>query len=212
MFGPGSEVLGLATSTPSATLTPVPVVLYDENFDIPGSRWQSVTDADGIRDFYQGGYRIRVDIAGWFFWETAGREFSNMTAEVDTTKLAGPDENSFGLICRYVDNANFYSFLITSDGFYGIVRELFDEPEVLTGNELRPSTAINTGAANNHIRVDCDEFTLRLWVNGVLVDEVLDANLPTGDVGLIAGGGGVEAGVDILFDNLVVTEPQSAGP
>jgi serine/threonine protein kinase len=212
VLGPGAEVFGFATPTPIPTATPLPVELYRENFDVIGGNWTAFRDEDGITDFDQGGYRIRVDLAGWLFWSTAGREFTNMTAEVDTTKLAGPDNNEFGLICRYVDNDNFYSFVISSDGFYGIVRRLFGESEVLTGNGLRSSTAINTGAASNHLRADCDDFTLRLWVNGILVDEVLDANLTSGDVGLIAGGTSDEPGVDILFDDLFVTEPQPAGP
>ena len=35
----------------------------------------------------------------------------------------GPDDNDFGIICRYIDDNQFYYAIISSDGYYGIVRK-----------------------------------------------------------------------------------------
>ena len=47
----------------------------------------------------------------------------DLRIEVDVSKQNGPDDNAFGVLCRYQDPENFYYFLISSDGFGGIGRE-----------------------------------------------------------------------------------------
>ncbi len=209
-----------STSTPPPTRTPAPTdtplprpeILYQDDFSNPAeSDWTALRDQDGITDYDQGGYRIRVDIADWIFWTTVGDSYEDVSIEVDATKIGGPDENEFGLICRYMDRDNFYYFVITSDGLYGIIRRLFGEREIISGEFYQSSSAINQGDASNRLRADCDGLNLRLWVNGVLVDEVLDPNISAGNFGLIAGTTDVP-GADILFDNLLVTEAQPANP
>lgn len=197
----------LPTSTPAPTSqTSSEDVLYEEDFDDPNSGWLSQRDQDGITDYDQGGYRIKVDIADWFFWIPANQSFSDVQIDVDTTKLGGPDDNEFGVICRYVDEENFYFFSITSDGFYGITKLINDEYEFIGMTEMVQSDSINQGAAANHLQAVCDGANLRFSVNGTLLAEVQDDSFSSGDVGLIAGSG-ADSGADILFDNLVVTNP-----
>ena len=191
---------------PTATALPAGAVLYEDDFEDASSGWVSQRDADGITDYDQGGYRIKVDIAEWFFWVEAGRTFTDVQIDVDATKLGGPDSNELGVICRYKDTHNFYFFTITSDGYYGVTR-LADEEYILIGmDELKYSDAILQGDATNHLQAICKGDNLQLYVNGSLLADVRDATLTSGDVGLIAGTTETP-GVDILFDNFVVTRP-----
>jgi hypothetical protein len=46
--------------------------------------------------------------------------FMDVRIEVDAVKMAGPDLNDIGVICRYKDPSNFYFFSVSSDGYYGV--------------------------------------------------------------------------------------------
>ena len=181
-------------------------ILFQDDFSSPDDTWVRLRDEEGITDYDQDGYRIRVDLENWFFWVNPGLTFDDVSIQVEATKLGGPDENEFGVICRYVDENNFYFFSITSDGFYGITRVVGDDYELIGMQNLRPSNAINTGSAANRLRAECQGNTLRFYVNDMLLAEVQDDNLTAGDIGLIAGTYD-QPGVDILFDNLIVTRP-----
>jgi hypothetical protein len=181
-------------------------VIYQDDFENSNSGWLSQRDADGITDYDQGGYRIKVDLIEWFFWVESGKTFTDVKIDVDVTKIGGPDANEMGIICRYVDANNFYFFTITSDGFYGITKLINDEYELIDMTELEFSNAINQGAATNHLQAICDGETLRFYVNGTLLADVQDASFSSGDIGMIAGTTDMP-GADLLFDNLVVYRP-----
>jgi hypothetical protein len=139
-------------------------------------------------------------------WANPGLKFTDTITEVDATKVGGADDNDLGLICRYQDESNFYFFIISSDGFYGIAK-VSDGDQVLVGLEnMEYSEAINQGNNTNHIRADCVGQTLTLFVNDQQLLQVTDAQFTNGDVGLIAGTFDV-AGTDIHFDNFVVRQP-----
>jgi hypothetical protein len=77
----------------------------------------------------------------------------------------------------------------------------------LLGQEMMTySPAIVPGILPNHLRFDCVGETLTAYVNSQQVAQVQDADHIEGDVGLLAGtfdGPGVE----IIFDNFIVTNP-----
>ncbi len=199
------QLPGLSDSAPPGA-PPGKEILFQDDFSSPDDTWVRLRDEEGITDYDQDGYRIRVDRENWFFWVNPGLTFDDVSIQVEATKLGGPDENEFGVICRYVDENNFYFFSITSDGFYGITRVVGDDYELIGMQNLRPSNAINTGSAANRLRAECQGNTLRFYVNDMLLAEVQDDNLTAGDIGLIAGTYD-QPGVDILFDNLIVTRP-----
>jgi hypothetical protein len=58
----------------------------------------------------------------------------------------------------------------------------------------------------NKISVICAEDELSFMINGELMFEVQDQNFETGDVGLMVSSYD-QPGVDILFDNLTVSQP-----
>ncbi len=180
--------------------------LYEEDFSNPSGDWAE-DRTDGITDFDQDGYRIKVDLDSYYYWSGPGLDFENVIVTVETTKLGGPDDNEFGVICRYVDANNFYFFTISSDGYYGITKIVNDDMVLVGMDSMLFSDVINQGdRSKNTLRADCDGTTLRLHVNGTLLVEATDSDLTSGDVGLIAGTFDTP-GTDIRFDNMTVADP-----
>jgi hypothetical protein len=182
-------------------------LLFQDDFSNPSSGWDQVNRDDGGQTNYgEGFYRIFVNTTGKFYWANPGLDLTDVQIEVAGSKAGGPDDNTFGVICRYQDNDNFYEFIISSDGYAGIAKIAAGKTELISGNKLYPTDAIQLGDATNHIRANCIGDTLTLIVNGVQVAQVKDTDFPSGDVGLFAGAATV-AGVDIHFDNFSVSAP-----
>ena len=195
----------LSSCTSSSTNAPSGTVLFQDDFSSSASGWDRYKSAEGTMDYDDGVYRILVNALQVNFWSTPHKDFSDARIEVDAGKIAGPDENRIGLICRYTGN-QYYFFVISSDGYYGIGIFNNGQSALLGQSEMQSSDKIKTGAAINHLRADCNGDTLSLVVNGFLVAQVHDPNLKHGDVGLLAGTF-TQPGVDIIFDNFVVMKP-----
>jgi hypothetical protein len=202
-------------STPQdQALLPAGSVLFQDDFSNRDSGFNHSMTAQGIIDYDSGGYRILVNDLNTNFWATPLKDFSNVRMEVDVGKIGGPDENRIGLLCRFstavidanTTYSNYYFFIITSDGFYGVGLYFNGQAILLGQNELKASEAVKTGLAVNHLRADCASNTLSFYVNGYQVASVQDGSLQSGDVGLLAGTF-IQPGVDIIFDNFVVVKP-----
>jgi hypothetical protein len=181
-------------------------VLFQDDFSDSSSGWDSVRTDEGMTDYDGGVYRIVVNQTQTDYWGNPGRDFVDVRVEADASKGGGPDDNDYGLICRYRDTKNFYAFLISSDGFYAITKVVNGDYELIGLDAMQPSDSIQQGGATNRIRGDCVGTTLTLYVNGDQLYSVEDASYASGDVGLIAGTFD-ETGADIRFDNFSVREP-----
>jgi len=184
-------------------------ILYQDNFKDPKSGWDQTTSTDGITDYQSGGYRINVLTPNVSLWANPSKSFpGDVSIEVDAAKTAGPDDNAFGVICRYQDTKNFYKFYITSDGYAGISKEENGSTTVISSADgnIQPVDGINQGVATNHIRAACVGSTLTLYANGTQIATATDSAFTGGDVGLIARTYDT-GGTDILFTNFVVSKP-----
>lgn len=181
-------------------------VLFQDDFSKPNSGWIRVTAATGVSDYMDGVYRIFVNEPNVDIWSRPGLNIADVHIEVDAYKVGGERDNRFGVICRVVDNDSFYTFIISSDGYYGIGMINDNTYQLIGMDALQPTDVINLGSAQNHIRADCVGNTLTLYVNGVQLAQVQDASFPSGDVGLIAGTYSTP-GTDIRFDNFIVYRP-----
>ena len=200
----GAQPQQVAVEAP-APAQPSGSVLFQDDFAQPTTGWDRLLVTEGVMDYYSGGYRMLVNSLQTNFWATPRRNFSDVRIEVDTGKMAGPDENRIGLVCR-LTGKDYYFFIFSSDGFYGM--GLFkDGQAVLLGqSEMQYSENINKGVAINHLRADCTGNTLTFFINGFQVAQAQDATLTSGDVGVLAGTFN-EVGTDVLFDNFVVLQP-----
>ncbi|MBW8010917.1 MAG: hypothetical protein FVQ83_06710 [Chloroflexi bacterium] len=202
-----SESRTLEPATQTEEVTPESTSLFEDDFSNQNSGWPVTNDASGFNGYNQGNYRIFVTQPNLVLWATPGQNFTNVSIEVQTTKLGGDDDNQFGVICRHTDLNNLYAIMISSDGYYGFFKKINNSDLTLIGSEqMNISDAINQGDAANQLRVDCIGIDLALYVNDTLVDQVQDSDLTSGDIGLIAGTFDIP-GTDIQFDNFVVTNP-----
>lgn len=182
-------------------------VLFEDDFSSSSSGWDQYSGDNGSADYASDSYNIYVSSTDYLLFANPGQSFpSDVSIEVDATKAGGPDDNAFGVICRYQDVDNFYFFLISSDGYTGIAMYKDNELIFLTGDVMTQSDAILQGSTTNHIQADCIGSTLTLYVNGTMVADATDNSFSRGDVGLLAKSFSV-GGVDILFDDLVVSQP-----
>lgn len=191
---------------PEASAAEPGEVLLVDDFSDQLSGWGVWNREGGTVSYDQEGLRIIVNETQFDYWSVAGRTFDDVVVEVDATKIAGPDDNDFGMICRYIDKSNFYLLVISSDGYYGIAKVRMGQYSMIGADQLQYSSAIARGNSQNHLRADCTGSILRLYANGQLLMEAEDSDFSSGDVGLLAGAYN-EQGVDILFDNFVVKKP-----
>jgi hypothetical protein len=181
-------------------------ILFQDDFSDPSSGWDRVRNDQGITDYDNGVYRIYVNDTNIDYWANPNLNFTDGIIKVEAVKVGGPDDNDYGIICRYQDVENFYFFIISSDGYYGIGKMKDEQQELISGENLLPSDEINQGEATNTIQADCIENTLTLHVNDRQLSQVMDEAFASGDVGLIAGTYD-EGGTDIHFDDFRVLEP-----
>lgn len=199
-------IFSACTSVPMPTVTSAKSgdVLYQEDFADNTTGWHRVSNDNGIMDYDGGGYRILVKQPKLNVWSTAEKNFGDVRIEADVIKLSGPDENRMGLMCRY-QGGDYYFFTITNDGYYAIGKFLGGMTLLLGQSEMQASDAIQKGTMN-HLRADCIGDKLTFYVNFTEVASATDTDLPSGDVGVLAGSF-TEPGVDVMFDQFVVIQP-----
>jgi hypothetical protein len=181
---------------------------FSDDFSDPSSGWDRTHDEDGGTDYFDGKYRITISSSHIMWWANPGLEFGDVRIEVDAKLVDGGVDNSFGIICRYVDSNNFYALLISSDGYYAIRKRINGgELDVISGDgeNYEFSDEIPQGDADLHLTALCVGDLLRLYVNNRLIAEAHDGDLATGDTGLIATSFDVDY-TAIDFDDFIVIE------
>ncbi|MGA9533861.1 MAG: hypothetical protein WBR18_14170 [Anaerolineales bacterium] len=113
------SLIALVTVTLSACAVTMSVrsgeVQFQDDFSRPISGWDQHHDSTYDADYRQGMYAIQVHEADTDVWATVGLTFDDVKVQVEASKIQGPDNNIFGVLCRYQDARNFYFFVISSD-------------------------------------------------------------------------------------------------
>ena len=180
--------------------------LYQDDFSNPANGWPQTVSTNGTLGYVDGAYQIVVQSAGYDLRAVSGHTYGDVRIEVDATRLAGPVDNRFGLICRSQDMDNAYIFIISSDGYYAIGKIKNGEASLLGQEMMAYSAAIVQGNGPNRLRFDCVGNTLTGFVNGQAIAITSDADFSGGDAGLITGAFD-ESGVQMSFDNFMVIKP-----
>ena len=162
---------------------------------------------EGLIGFGYGGMVFTVDLSDTVLWSVNGDQWMDTRIEVDGILVDGSADDFLGVICRYQDDEKFYAFLVSNDGYYGIIKYFDGRMAVLPENGLMQYTdVIRQGVALNHIQAVCQGDELRLSVNDSLLIEITDISFSSGRAGLIAGSHTDES-VMVLFDNMAVYQP-----
>ncbi|MBK7216229.1 MAG: hypothetical protein IPH95_03955 [Candidatus Promineofilum sp.] len=153
--------------------------------------------------------QLAVGQPGQLWWTNPGRDFDDVVITTEARQVDGPNDNAYGVICRYQNEENFYAFMVSGDGYYAIGKYQSGVETVtyLTPDaQFQPSDAINVGVASNELRVSCVGNQLSMEVNGIPLLSVTDPTFVTGDIGLAAAT--LQQGTAIVeFDNVRVTTP-----
>ena len=180
--------------------------LFFDDFSETKSGWDRFAGEIGSTDYKNKAYQITVNEPNTDLFANPYKLFQDVIIEATAARISGPDNNSFGVICRFQDEKNFYAAQISSDGYAGIFRMKDGVYKLQGQDKMIPVPAILGGSALNTIHFECIGSSLALAVNGAPVDAREDKSFENGDIGLIAGTFD-EAGVVIAFDDFNVTEP-----
>ena len=183
---------------------PSGTILFQDEFDASTTGWDRFANDGGIMDYFEGSFRILVQQPSLNFWSTPQKNFGDVRVEADVLKLAGPDENRMGLMCRY-QGGNYYFFIISNDGYYAVGKFIKGQTTLLGQSEMQASPIVQPNMINR-LRVDCIGKALTFSVNGTQLALVQDGDLRSGDIGVLAGAFS-QPGVDVSFDHFVVTQP-----
>lgn len=181
-------------------------VLFRDNFESQTAGWQTHDNRLSFVGYQQGGFRFWSIVPNYQFWSVPGLNFRDIIVSTKVTKLDGPDNNLFGLVCRYQNEENFYALMISSDGYYGIFKNVDGQQTLIDQQYMGYSEVIQQGEASNTIKAVCQNNQLVLYVNDSKLIEKIDDSLSYGDVGMIVGNLS-QPGVDVLFEYIVVVKP-----
>jgi hypothetical protein len=180
--------------------------LFWDDFSGTSGNWPQLSSADGSLGAVLGAYRIQVLSTHYEVVAVPGHTFRDVQVEADAARQAGPVENLFGLVCRSNQAKEFYFFAISSDGYYALGKAINGQVTLLSQEMMAYNAKILQGDAPNHLRLDCIGDTLTGYVNGQAIASGIDADLASGEAGLVAGTFEIP-GVDVAFDNFVIYKP-----
>ncbi len=197
----------LSSLTSNFLDTPSGAVLFQDDFSNASSGWENFNDEQiGTMDYFDGYYRIQVHGDHNLLWAGPGLNFTDIRLEADMIKVIGTPDDLFGLVCRATDHENYYFFVISSDGYYGIGKMINGVQSMIGTEGMHPSEIISQGKTINHLRADCIAEHLEFSINGQLVAQVSDFDLTKGDVGLLVGNINSIENI-VLFDNFSAIKP-----
>jgi hypothetical protein len=200
--------------TPQPTETPpqtVPttdvqdVILFADDFSDPNSGWPSGQNSQGVYGYLAGGYKIRVDAAEAVLWVSTDRVNDDQRLFVEARTVSNSTAGYHGLLCRILDENNFYYFLIRNNGDYAIGKFKDGEFRSFFAEGWRQSNAVFSDSQANRLQADCDGSSLRLYVNGNLLGEATDSDFTSGFSGLVAASLDEQA-YEVLFDNFLTSK------
>lgn len=203
----------LPTDTPTPVHSPTPTEPPEPNWksdfqdDFSSARFWTTTDTDTISFSYnRGGYVITSDVDKYIVFSVRTVFYADSRIEVTASRLRGPNDGYYGVICRFLDGGNYYMLGVGSDGWYGILKHRTNQITPLKEG-YDQSGAVRTGGAPNLIRADCYGNRLTLYVNGQKIASVEDTDFSSGQIGLAVGTRS-DREYQVLFDDYIVYIPE----
>jgi len=140
--------------------------------------WMNVVPAEGV-------YRMNV-WPGQVAWSTLGVR-PPAAFRVETALSIAPEtaDGYGGLLARYQDADNFYAFVIDGQGQFQVQVHQKGSIEIL--QPWIELDVLHPAGQNNLMVLTDDGAHMQLFLNEVLVFQVLEPYLPAGKVGLLGG-------------------------
>ena len=181
-------------------------ILYQDDFSDETTGWEVINNAYELKGYSTDGYMISIKTANSRTISTTGMSFSDSINDVEVQKITGARDAQFGLVCRYQDKFNFYAFVISSDGYAGIVRLLNGDIELLGSNQYIRVEGILLDDGINNITASCVDDDLRLIVNGETIVSTQDTSFRNGPNGFLVETF-EEKNATVVFKNLIILKP-----
>lgn len=201
------SLAGEATLLPVIESDPGSGIFFDD-FSDECSGWEINESASSAYGYQDEAFSFDLKDSDQIALSTPGLSLSDVVIDVRTEQAASAGDNSWGVVCRYLDVDNYYGFEISDDQYFTIYAFLQGEFVSLLEWSQLPSIATGDGA-QNRLSASCVGDTLSLSLHGQEVASVTDDRLTAGDIGLTVStydGGGAR----VLFDNLRVETPDYA--
>ena len=180
-----------------------------DDFSELSDLWETHYDGETATYYKAGRYHVSINAEDLIAWGTADMSASDFLAAVDVSHYDGTLNNRGSLLFRYVDSDNYYSFSVSSDGYYSLRKLEDDAWETLI--DWTESGAISVGErTTNRVAVLAEGDHITLLVNGEALAEVDDSTFVEGAIALAAGSFD-EYEVDIAFDNFALWQLPLAG-
>ncbi len=183
-------------------LTPLP---YAADFSTAGGGWKTASDEAIKIEVQDGALHFAISELDTIAWSTPkDNRFGDFVLDVDATQVGGPNDNTYGVIFRYQDDRNFYRLDISGDGYFAVFKR--KDGVWAKVQDYVETPAVKQGNATNHLQVIAQGNQFTFNVNGETVKTFSDGDFSSGNVGVTAGTLFDNAGVQIAFDNLKVSE------
>lgn len=180
-------------------------VLFTDDFSDPSTGWATFDASEGQAAYQDGYFYIKDSVVDSTpVYSGVAYPLTNLILEVETWLVGGTDDNFHQVLCRFQDGNNYYSFGISADGYYSIIKVAGGEQTLLDSGY---SEYINQGVgAVNLMYVECIDSHLTLGVNGYIVTDLFDHSFSEGYPCLAAIALSDDF-TEVAFDNLVVSGP-----
>ncbi|HZK17235.1 MAG: hypothetical protein WDA04_00880 [Anaerolineaceae bacterium] len=181
-------------------------ILFEDDFDDHSTGWEVVNNAYELKGYSTGGYMISINQPSSRAISTTNLSYTNTEISVETQKITGARDTQFGLVCRYQDKFNFYSFVISADGYAGIVRIVDGLKELIGSEQFIRVESLNLDDGQNRMTALCSDDNLILEVNGETILKVKDDTFSSGDTGLFVETFEV-ASAAVVFNDFLIKKP-----
>lgn len=201
--GAASSVITTLAPTETALaqqLTPSPTlnVLYQDTFTDTPDGWAN--DKNCI--FKSDGYHVVGQTA---CLSPSDVDPTDADIRVTVQAVKTGQNTGYGIVLRHVSKGNFYTFEITPDGQWGLVKVVNDNGTVI--KQFESNSAINTGdGASNDLRVVVVGSDFTFYANGTQLGTATDSTFTSGVTGVVNDD--TDATSEVIFTNFLVAQPQ----
>ena len=183
-------------------------VIFVDDFSTSNENWDTWDKPDeSAVSFFEDGLIMIVSKPNLDIITTNKVSYPDVLIQTTAQKRLGTNDNAYGIVCRYLNYRNYYSFLISSDGYYGIIKVVEGDYKLLSSENMEFDESIHQGRGENSISAKCESNTLTFSINGVEKTSVIDGDLVAGKSGLITGSFSGADETAVLFDNFLVMVP-----
>ena len=204
-YPPGTYLNEFNISIPGSDQTTEGDYTYSDDFQIDEGHWGGL-DLEEVQIWVEGGgLHIKLNQAGisgiTHFQDRIFDDFSLVT----TSNSLGDPSGMYGVVFRYQDDQNYYSFQITELGLFRLVKVQGDTVELITWTE---SDAIDNQGGKNQFAVSMQGDHILASINGQGVADLRDPTFVEGDLSLIAGSLVTEEQYHAVFDQVSIEAPE----